>query len=261
MNGIPWEIILFSPLGFTLFISVWILFVFLLIILMTTPALTFFVAKLRKRIIVINPGEDKILKFKSAKKYGSLAHIKKQGYYMIDPNDVYLEGGSKIPITIAWGNFAIPINIKMAKLAEKLKTLGIKNWQVLMNWFTNVQNTYAQKYKENPGEEPEEININLLGESVPLDVVVDYFNRNERSDFIESEIQRRTATVIMQKLGAGANMVKWIMAIGILIMLVFVGYAIFQTTIGAEQSIPLADLRELLQSPKVITQETGTALK
>jgi len=261
MNGIPFEIILLTPLGFTLFLSVWILFVFLMIIFMTTPAWTFFWAKLRKRIMVINPGEDKILRFKPAKKYGSMAYVKKQGFYLIDPHDIYLEAGSKIPTTITFGRFAIPINIKMAKVADRLKELGIKNWQHLMTWFASINKAYKEEFDKNPEAEPEEINVNILGESVPLDVSVNYFNRNERADFIESEIQRRTAYEASRKVGQGANMLKWIIIIGVFIMMVFVGYAIFETAIGAERSIPLSQLPDLLGTQRVISETTGTGLK
>jgi len=259
MNGIPWDLILFSPLGFSMFLTAWIQFLFLLIILMKTPALTFFLASLRKRMILINPRGDRRIEFKRAKRYGNLAHVKNQGYYLIDPNDVYNAGGS--PAMIAFGRFAIPINLKMAKIAERLRDLGIKNWEYMMKWIQNIQDKEAKNQEKNPGSNPKkEVVVNLLGESVPIHVAVDYFNRNERADFIESEIHRRTANEIMKQTNSGRDMMKWIIGVGILIMMVFVGYAIFQTAIagsGGSVSLP-AGVEELLKTPRVISE--GTAL-
>jgi hypothetical protein len=47
--------------------------------------------------------------------------------------------------------------------------------------------------------------ITLLGESVDLEDVEKYFATTERSDFIEAEIQRRTAAQVIQKLRTPEN--------------------------------------------------------
>lgn len=259
ITAIPAIIILLHPLGLSLFIGLLSMLVFLIIIFAKTPAWSFFWASLRKRMLIINPREDKILKFQTGKKEGSMVHVKNQGYYLIDPNDIYMESGSKLPASIAFGNFAIPINLKMAKIAERLQMMGIKNWEYLMEYVKLIQEQIAK----NPNPNPVDANpvINILGESVPIATAIDYFNRNERSDFIESEIQRRTATELMKKVGAGANMLKWIIGVGILILLVFVGYAIFSTALAGTQSIPIPELKELLATPRVVTESTGTALE
>lgn len=260
---IPIEVILLDPFGFFLFFTTWVLFVFLMIVFMKTPAWTFLTSK----FIVLNPGDDKVLKFRRGKRTGNMIHSKKYGYTMLDSNEVYIEQKSKKPCTIAPEGFAIPINLKMAEIVGRLKELGIRNWQQLMGIFQRYQEILQKRLEKNPKENPSDADkytINVA-QSIPLSNVVDYFNRNERSDYIESEIQRRTATEIMSQIKGTSQTLKILLIVGIVAFIVIVGFSIAMTALegrGGEEVIPISQVKEILQAPQIITGETsGTALE
>lgn len=77
--------VIMTPYGFGLFLLNWILFISLLIVLFRTPALLFLVASLRKSIVVINPGEDRVLRFQRGKKMGSLIYVKRKDTIWLIP--------------------------------------------------------------------------------------------------------------------------------------------------------------------------------
>ena len=250
----PFEIVLLSPTGLILFILTWVLGFFGFFLVIKTPALKFLFGKL----MVINIGENRVLNFVKGKPEGSLIFVKKRGYYIGDPNNVYIEGVSRKPIMLTYGENAIPIDPKMADVADRLGGMGIKNNDDLNNLIINIQNYN----KENPNDAGN-FEINVLGESVPADKILNYFNRNERADLIEAEINRRTASEVMKKLNQGGEVFKWIIGVGIVIMMVFVGYAIFSSAMGAGTKVDISELKNIFQTVKVVSSTanvTGTGL-
>jgi hypothetical protein len=250
----PFEIVMLSPTGLVLFILTWVLGFFGFFIIIKTPALKFLFGKL----MVINIGENRVLQFRSGKPEGSLIYVKKRGYYIGDPNNVYMEGISKKPIMLTYGENAIPIDPKMADVADRLGEMGIKNNDDLNNLMLNIQN-YNKEHPEDAGG----FEINVLGESVSADKINNYFNRNERADLIEAEIHRRTATELMKKLNPGGEVFKWIIGVGIVLLMVFVGFAIFQSVTGGQAKVDLSELKSILQTTKVVSagiNTTGTGL-
>lgn len=220
---VPWELIIFNPFGFALFLGFWLCLAFVLILFWKTPAFTFLRASMGKKLLLINPDLNRMLTFRIAKPVGSLAYVKKRGFYILDPNDVYIERGTKIPMALAFGEYGITINPRATKFAERLKDLGIKNYTQLIN-FANALKTTGQT-----------ASFKLLGETCSIDQVVDFFNRNERADYTEAEIQRRTASATLQKLPHGpGDALKWIIIFGVFILVVAVAWAIIQQG-GASQ--------------------------
>lgn len=183
---------------------------------------------------------------------------------MADPHDVYVESVSKVPVTIAWSNFAIPINLKMAKLGEKLKEMGIRNWQHLMGFVEHLRESMEIKKKDlvdkpEKDDVPGTFTINLLGETVPIDVAVDFFNRNERSDYIEAEIQRRTASESLKKISPAADIMRWLIILGVFIILVSIGLTMYQSgTGGSGVSFTPSQFKELMSGPAKVVSNPGT---
>lgn len=256
--SIPAEVIIMHPVGLFMFVWIWILFAFILVIFIKTPAWTFLTAK----FIILNPSEDRTLRIQKGKKHGSLAHVKKTGYYVIDPDDVYIEPKSKKPVTVAFGNFAIPINIHMAKLVETLHGWGLKNWRDLANYILALRTWHEKEKKKNPDKKMEDPTITFMGTSVPVSIVSDYYNRNERSDFIESEIQRRTASVVMSKLNQSGNILKWILVVGIVAFILLIGFSAVQTMApsGSGGGISIEQLQEIINAPSKVVSE-GTSIQ
>lgn len=233
MVAVPWQVILVSPLGIALTLFSTILFIFILVLMKSTPAMPFFRARFGKKMILINPDEDRRIVFRVADKSSDMAYVKKRGYYIIDPKHVHIESSSKIPTAITYGSFGESIDVKDAKLAEKLRENGIDNYIGLINSFydeISADEAFKRKiisehqYKENP-ERVYKIpkqkigKVTLMGESVSFDNIVNYFSRNTRADLIESKIQHRISAMKMEKLGSKAQeFFKWAVILAIVII-------------------------------------------
>ncbi|RLE45204.1 hypothetical protein DRJ16_00060 [Candidatus Woesearchaeota archaeon] len=200
--------------------------VLLLYLLLKTPAWAFLKASLRKRPVLIHTKENNYVEFIVPKPFGSLAFVKKRGYYLIDPKDVYIEQTSKVPTALVYGNFALTLNLKVAKLAQTLKKLGIKFYEDLV------------KLRENLEKKDQSLKINLLGESVDLREAEDLFNKSERSDFIEAEIQRRTSYIAAKKLRTAGDIFKWAVVLIIIMIGAALAYGIVVTVAGSQTVVP-----------------------
>jgi len=210
--------IIFDPLGQILFTGGFISWVLLFMGAIKSPMLAFLKAALTKRMVIINPNKNRMLSFEVGKSTGSLTYVNPKGFFLIDPRDVYIAKVSKIPAAIVYSNFGISINTKMAAAKEKLKELGIHNYTQLMAYLKLLEDKSKAEGKKFT------VKMNVLGESIDLSSIINYFNRNERSDIIESEIQRRTAVQLMQKVGEGKTIIKWVMVAGVFIILAAIGY-------------------------------------
>jgi uncharacterized integral membrane protein len=261
LPDVPFELVFLSPLGLGLFFSLWGSIIFMFILMIKTPALSFLKASFGKNVMILNPSEDRYLRFKPAKKEGSLLHIKDQGYYLSDPNDMYFEKVSKVPMTLAFGLHAIPINSEMAAAVKQLETLGIKNNEDLNQFLDEVAADFEKWKKNNPTAKPEEYPfpyINVLGRTVPLDKIHNYFNRNDRADLIEAEVNRRTSAESLKKVEGNSNASKWIIAFGILIFCGMLGLAIYNSTVTKGNSVDINQLKDLLAPLKVVSIATTT---
>lgn len=201
-----------------------------------TPGVTFLKASLSKKMILFNPDQDKKMVLRLAKKDTDMAYVKKRGYYIVDPNHVYIESSSKIPCAITFGGFAESIDPKGAEFAEKLREAGINNYIDMINYFYEDVEFSAEelllkkmisveKFEKNPdkmyiikqpkkGVKP----LKIFGKSVPFSNIVMYFSKNTRADLIESKIQHRISAIRMEKLGGAGNLLKWAVIAGILMI-------------------------------------------
>lgn len=222
---------------------IWIL-VPIAVILWKTPALQYIKAVLGGKMMLPVFGEDKILRFVPVKKtIGGLAETK-YGYYNIEPNDIYFESKSKVPMALAFSNFAYSINPKMMQIIKKLKESGLRNFNEIESFYKRLQkqgkdleleigdkdkketeflSSVVEMFKGGIKEFKEAVNP-ILGHSLNLSDIVYYFKANDRSDLIESEIQRRNIATIKR---SGADNMKWLILVGIFIILLAVALYIF----------------------------------
>jgi hypothetical protein len=194
--------------------------ILLLIFILTTPAWSFFVARMRKKIILIHPRQNRYAEIIAADRYGNLAYVKNHGYYLLDPKHVYIEPKSKLPVAVVYGNIGITIDPKAAEVVDVINQFGISNYEALKE--------LIERYKE----EDKPPTITIWGESVSLEEIENYFASTERSDFIEAEIQRRTAAQVIQKLRTPENWFKWAIILVIIMIGAAIAYAIIQQAGG-----------------------------
>jgi hypothetical protein len=196
--------------------------ILLIIFILTTPVWSFFVARMRKKIILIHPRQNRYAEIIAADRYGNLAYVKNHGYYLLDPKHVYIEPKSKLPVAIVYGNIGITIDPKAAEVVDVMSSFGISNYEGLRQAIEK-----GRKEKSNK--------IMIWGETVDLEDIERYFASTERSDFIEAEIQRRTAAQVIQKLRTPENWFKW----AIILVIIMIGAALAYVMIhqGAAGSI------------------------
>ncbi len=199
-------------------------FVLLLMMITRTPALTFLIAGFTKRMVLFHPTEKKYANFIAAKAYGPLAQVKNRGLFIINPKHVYIEGVSKIPIAIVYGNFALSLDMRIAAAVKRLKEVGIVAGDQLADAFRELK------------EKGEKLTINLIGESVDAGDLIAYFRTSERSDLVEAEIQRRQANAILAKLKQPGEVIKWIIGAGIFLVLVSVAWGMFTSVTGGSNA-------------------------
>lgn len=196
--------------------------IFLLMLIFKTPALKFLWASFKKRMILIHPRENHYIEFVPTKQSSSLAFVKGRGYYVIDPSHVYIESSTKLPCTLVYGNYALTIDPKTAKLAERLASFGLG-----MKFYKDIENLREQLTNTN-----QSFSLKILGESIDLSEAINFFNTSERSDFIEAEIQRRTASQVMAKLAGGRDVLKWSLAVMVILIGAAIAYAILSQFLG-----------------------------
>ena len=201
-----WNIIL-DIKGQLFLIALIPMWMMLLILIIKTPAVKFLMASMGNRVMLINTLDNKYLEFKPAKMFGKLAKPDHAGgFYPTESSDVYIEKESNLPCLITYGTFGVPLDTKMVKATEKLGEMGVRNYGQMI------------KLYEDMTASGQTVSFNILGESVTLGEVVNYFGRNDRADDIESEIQRREATALMKKIGQADNVIKYAVILAILMI-------------------------------------------
>ena len=235
MVAIPWQLILISPLGITLVSLTTIFFIFLMILIMRTPAMTFLKASFGgNKMILIQQGEDRKMRFRIAKKERSLAFVKKVGYYIVNPGDVNIEAVSKVPMAIIRGSFGMSLDKDAPVVADKLREMGITNWDELFYEDINADDAFKKgiidktqhdqfpnsTYKVQRKNLPKPIIID--GNSVTFDDTLDYFSKNVRADNIEAEINYIKSANMLSKLTGSGDLFKW----AVILVIVLIGGAL-----------------------------------
>jgi len=202
-------------------------------LMMRTPAMTFFKAGFGKRMILINPDEDKRIVFRIAKKDSDMAYVKNKGFYIIDPSHVHIEHSSKIPCAITYGSFAESIDNLGGEYAENLEKMGVKNYvEMIQKYYDEIPaeemlksgKISKKEYDEAPEKiytsiKPKSPELKILGKTVSFDRIVQYFSKNTRADLIESKIQHRISAIKLEKMGADTSRIfKWAVILGVLMI-------------------------------------------
>lgn len=249
MPAVPWQLVLLHPLGITLTVFSTFMFVFLWVLIMKTPAMTFFKAGFGKRMVLINPDQDRRIVFRIASKDSDMAYVKKRGYYIINPGDVYIESSSKIPCATTYGLFGESINPKGAEFSEQLKKTGVSNYIELVNScydqvpasvlfkkkFITKEEYEAAPNKVYPIPKKDKPELKILGKSVSYDNIIQYFSKNTRADLIESKIQHRISAIKMEKLAGASNLFKW----AVILVIVLIGAALAYNMVAMGRTEPV----------------------
>ena len=177
-------------------------------LLTVTPARMFLGGRKRGRMLLIHPDKRKKVVFEIGKLQGSVIRTN-DGFYDIDPNDVYIEEKSKSPTAIIYGMQGVSITPDMAKMADYFKERGVKNYTELLSM--------SEKNKDR--------SINLLGTSVPIQTAANYFNRNDRADLMEAEHQFRIAHMQIERQTDWNKWVKVLLFAGIFLVCAAIAYA------------------------------------
>jgi len=225
---------LFGILVMTVMVETTLLFV----VFWKTPIRAFLKASFRNRLILFRPVKERYVKIEVTKPEGSLVHVKGAGYYIINPEDVYVESKTKAPCAFVYGNHARNVNLKAAKFAQVLREAGFTYFDDLVKMRNELLKKGMRKLK-------------IVGESVDISKAVDYFNTSEKADIIEAEIQRRTAVEIMRSLKTTAvDILKWVVPVGILVVLFALAYTIIINATGGTST------NVVYETAKVISNAT-----
>lgn len=206
-----------------------------------------------KKLLLIHPKENRRLSFEVAKDYGGLAQTK-EGFFLINPDDIFIDTNSKVPCTFVYGKSALSINIKAGAIAKELKKIGVENPDALV------------KIIEKSMKDKKIYTLDVMGESVPLHEVPNYFFTNERPDLIEAEIQNRVSAVAMQKQKSGMEILKYLIIFGVFLIIAVIAFNMLMMAKGnSGATIDTSQLKELIETTKetgkVISDSGSTAIK
>jgi hypothetical protein len=260
---------------------------FILYILLKTPAGAFLSASLKRKMVLINPREDRYIHFATAKNQGGIATIKKGASYIIAPTDTFSESKSKVPTAVVYGNMGMTLNPKQIKTTEYFQNMGLMNFHQLdelkktavslSEQYTNEYNLSVEKLKDfeeklDKVEEKEKeklekdiqelktycgfltqkienpLGVVIDGESINLNNTIDYLNvGRNQGDFIEAGIQRATAIKVAK---GKEEILKW----GFFFVLIIVGaalaYVIIMQVTGGGASIDYNALANAIAGAK-----------
>jgi hypothetical protein len=224
--------------------------ILLIVFILTTPAWSFFLARMRKKIILIHPRQNRYAEIIAADRYGNLAYVKNHGYYLLDPKHVYIEPKSKLPVAVVYGNIGITIDPKAAEAVDIMSNFGIANYEALKEMIERLK------------KEKKPTAVTVWGETVGLEDIENYFASTERSDFIEAEIQRRTAAQVIQKLRTPENWFKWAIILVIIMIGAAIAYVIITSGGGSTISHTIQSIASGISGqPSVPGNVTGVIVK
>lgn len=234
-------------------------FVLLLLILLKTPALTFLKASLRKKILLAKFNPYGLLEIKTAEP-GELAYVKGEGFYLTNPNVKYIEKTTRAPTFLVYGNYSYVLDPKILKITALLKEMGIDNIATLEQLIEEGKISPNTFVEHGISLEPKKVlellkekniedfnNIKIVGESVPIEHVVNFFPQNMHAGLIEAYVARRTAAEAARRMGLGFGNINWV-KIGIFLFILLIGiavaYSIFSGSAGQAAT----------QASRIITQ-------
>lgn len=231
----------------------WVFIIFFILFVWKTPAVTFLKASLRGRTMIANPMENGYWNFRAGKAWGKLVETgkkKTKGYFSIGKGkkmgaNFWIEQKSKVPIAIGYGAHVSTVDIKVAKVAEKLKELGIENYEELAGVIEEAK------------QKNEKINIDVLGETVDLSNVADFLTENFKTSDIDAMLDHREAQAMTARIKG--DTFKYLIYIGIFIVLVAVGLVILNTVSPTTVIDPGTISRAVEEGVRSATQ-TGTSL-
>lgn len=99
-----------------------------LLICLLTPAATFLKAKLKHKAIIAARRRDRKIDHRCADEYiQGLVMSKEYGAFIVDPDSVYTDKKSGIPILPVNAEIGISLNPKILEIIDGLKRMGIDN--------------------------------------------------------------------------------------------------------------------------------------
>lgn len=209
------------------------------IIMAKVPFIPFLESGRAGRILLIRPDERRRLSFKIGFRYGALARTK-EGFYNIDPEDVWIEEKSKCACAMVYGQYSSSINPKEADGARRLKELGLSNNAELTEWV-----------EENPDAQ-----IEILGKSMNAADVHKFYNRNDRADTMEAEHEFRIAQMEAVKKDNFNKFAQIIIVISIMLICAAVAVAIINSMVSTNAAVDSAGIGNQLNNlANVITQQ------
>lgn len=160
--------------------------IFIIFVFMKTTAWSQIKAAKGKKLLIINPTETKkIITYvvdKSDDKHASY-YCPGKGYFLIDSDDVFIDPKTKCSVAICYGGMGHNVSPKFL-LAKKY----------LDSYFRDLPKEELEKARESLKEGKDiDIKIPIVGESIPLTGIRNYFTSNISSADMESTIQRLAA--------------------------------------------------------------------
>jgi len=204
-----------------------------------------------------------------------LAHNKKRGYFLVNPDHVYIESKSGKPIMLASSLLGKSVSPEKIKYIESLKGMGINNISDLERLIDSdgmVTVTVLEKTKDEKGKEVEkpvekkipatEIMAHFGSQSIPVKDLVDYFAEQMPGDLQESKIQHRVT--VEAKKQTKKDYAMWVVLLAIIMVAGALAVVIVSKATGGGAIDPNA-LTSAIESgiaktqTKVILQNMSTA--
>ena len=204
--------ILGDPIVTAAFMRVSIFLIFLMVMLALYakgPAMTFLLAKLRSRSVLITVGRDRMATMEPVK-YRHGAVYAKAGYFGVAQNSVYVERQSRVPLLVAYDQLAISLDPKLISAIEELKTYDIPYIVEKIN--DKGELVYEERHKINTIQELQQFLIfaEIHRESIEIGNMdqktrTAHLNECISCTLFESGIQLPTSTVDVQNIAGWIN--------------------------------------------------------
>ena len=120
--------VLASPIVSLVFLSMWMLFVVLLLVFLLLargPAMQFIKAKARGGGVLIAVGKDRMASVETSKYKSGAFENKNAGWFGVGLNSVYPTRKARIPIGIAFDPIGITLDPRYVKAIEQLKKMEL----------------------------------------------------------------------------------------------------------------------------------------
>lgn len=217
--------------------------ILILLVFWKTPAMTFLIASLTKRSILINIGRDKVAEFLAfPRKYGA-AWVKKEGIYNLTEGSHILEAKTKIPMFLAFRDFASTLSMEYPAILQELREKGHKLTDVedLTNLIRDIKKGKI-----------EEITIDVKAyKTYKVHDLLNMFPFNLDPTFIDAQIQGELNR--FNKLIKGTQT----MMMGIVMLVIISAVAVFIIQRAFKGSIGIGECKEICTS---VAQAANTGI-